>query len=465
MAAVAQGSVGAQQPMFDLNEDWLTAWVPDVGAHVDAKHFIDGDSPGRGPLVEWLRVPRPSAPPMTVPVLHPGWHVGLHATTAALRDAIDSALSSNVFGYRRGADRSARYADEWQRFTARVEECASNADAVVFADVHQFFASTTWATVIRALEQLVSGSQQPLRRLATEWSRKGLRHLPAGYGSARMLANAVLAHVDRRLSISFARWVDDYRLFLPTGYDPLQAVDTLDLALRQSGFRLNRSKTRVLLGRDAAEENKNTLASIYHPERDRPSKVRANLRRLFEVVSVDPVRKRSALRFCLSRFEKEHDDFAVEFAIDSIRRLPWEAPRLISYLASFPEREDAVSERIEAILVEAAGNGDAWLAARTAGMALRRGVSSDAARMLGDSMDGLRGTSAWGLVLRVLARSDSGHLVARALRSPPTNPRAALIVLRDLDVRLPGFLAEQEPATAVALKSSPAGIPNLRSLL
>ena len=207
----------------DLTEDWLTSWVVDVGAHVDVSSYAESDASRWTPSVQWLRVPRPTGLDMSVPVLDPKSHFILHAAVAPLRHDADALLADGVFGYRRGADFATRYATEWQRFSARAAELSADAHHVVVADVERFFSATGWNRVLESLEGL-DDRLAPLRHVAATFSAAGLKHLPAGYSDARMLANLVLREVDRQLPVPFVRWVDDYTLFVPRTKSPDETV-------------------------------------------------------------------------------------------------------------------------------------------------------------------------------------------------------------------------------------------------
>ena len=100
------------------------------------------------------------------------------------------------------------------------------------------------------------GANAPSRRdrdggdiedLLTSLEGVGVRGLPVGPDASAVLANAVLAPVDRALreaGIDHLRWVDDVVL---SGPDPEAAVSTLREALGRIDLRLNERKTRIVL--------------------------------------------------------------------------------------------------------------------------------------------------------------------------------------------------------------------------
>lgn len=452
------------QTLDDLAEDFSTAWVPDVGGNFDASLFAAGGYPGTGPLVQPLAVPKADGTTMHVQVLHPGWHVRLHGAVAGIRASVGEALAPGVFGYRRGAAAQCRYADEWRRFSDFSRDASAQSRYVVFSDIRRFFAHLPWDSVIDGVAETCGAVPPELTTLAADWESAGLTTPPAGYADARLLAHCVLHGVDRQLPMRFARWVDDYRLFVDQDMHPEQAVQVLRVALETAGLELNMSKTRVVPATEAATETANSLASAYHPDRDPPDRVRANLRAILSEAVESPVRHRRALRFVLARLAREHDDVALTFAVEAITKYPWEAPRLVSYLACFADHPVVVGA-VNSTLAAAAEERDAWLLCRLGALACRTGVSVPTAALLADVLPDIADGPGWGMGLRVLAVHGHSKAVHRLLRCGIGEPRAALIALSDLGDPSPVALRRAEPVTAAAVESGPAALPPVESLL
>jgi hypothetical protein len=76
--------------------------------------------------------------------------------------------------------------------------------------------------------------------------RVGVEGLPVGPDASAVLANAVLAQVDRRLrdaGVEHLRWVDDVVL---SGVDVRAALTVFRTALASIGLRANETKTRIV---------------------------------------------------------------------------------------------------------------------------------------------------------------------------------------------------------------------------
>jgi hypothetical protein len=403
---------------------------------------------------------------MQVPVVHPRLLVALHEVIVALREDAQPLLAPGVFGYRYGAERDWHYAPAWRAFSDATALQASDAQWVAFTDVTSFFRSTSWRMVADAISPHVTPQvMSELRGISDRFSAAGLNHLPSGYSDARFLSNLVLARADQAIGIPFVRWVDDYRLFADSYEQASAALARLHDSMRLAGLEPNHSKTRIVPGGDAAAQHRNTLASVYHPDRDPPELVRRNLHRVFLAAVEDPIGRRRDLRFSLSRLAREHDPAGVDWAIESLVRLPWEAPRLVSYLANFAD-ETRVAQAAEAALATAARKQDAWMLARLVPLVWRTGLSRRTTRSLADRLDTLSGSVAWGLTLRTLAHAGDERTIRRVLEDGPIEDhRAVLVALADIESDTPQWLCEREPALATALRNGPAEAPRVESLL
>lgn len=72
--------------------------------------------------------------------------------------------------------------------------------------------------------------------------------VPVGSDASRILSEAVLLNVDRKLrdsGIMFTRYVDDFRLFAETRLDALKSVEILTSLLADEGLSLNSRKTEI----------------------------------------------------------------------------------------------------------------------------------------------------------------------------------------------------------------------------
>lgn len=305
-------------------------------------------------------------------------------------------------------------------------------------------------------------SAEPLAVFAESVQASGLEHLPSGYGDARMLANLVLHQVEATLPSPFARWVDDYRLFLSSQDDPLEHLHHLRRALAKIGLSLADEKVQISNEATGHDE----LASVYHPEYETAKQVRAALRTLFAKSTEDPVKYRQALRFVLPRLAEQEDDVAVDFALINLRRLPWDAPRLTHYLAPFvgyPHVKEAVIGELRA----ATHRGDIWLIARLLPLVCRttnsRGLEEYAEALLEVTSSF---PPAWGLAVRALALNRCGSAENATVQCGLPDPRAALAARADLGVQLDCHAAESAPDTAGLLaETGRANLPRIDGIL
>lgn len=452
----------------DLATDRQTSWVPDVAADVDVPHLASGVSSGREPAFTPLVVPKPDGGKMWVPVLHPAVIVQLHGAVAPLRRAADRTLGQGVFSYRQGADRNWRYSSAWRKFSQATADRAAKTRAVVFTDVADFFKTTSWPAVLSSADTLVAEPMvADLRALVTRLSSAGLTHLPSGYSDARLLGNIVLARAERRLEVSFVRWVDDYRLFASSKEQARRALGELSQELDKLGLNLNRSKTRLLPGSAANAELRNGMTPIFSTELDSSAVVREKMIAALHYSSENPCKRRSELRYALAGLTREREPCFIDWAIEAIEQIPWEVPRLVSYLAALAH-DPRVPIAADMALCRAAERADPWLISRLAPLAIQacgRNVSRRTITTLIDALESLQGTPAWGLALRTISCSGHTQIVRTVLSERVPDTRAAMVALRDLDLPLPASLCALEPALAQALRYVPAPLPPVKSLL
>jgi reverse transcriptase-like protein len=135
---------------------------------------------------------------------------------------------------------------ERRLFGARLRSLTERGDPIAFADVRRCYASIPAARVGETLRREDTEAADAIERFLGDLSRAGVAGLPVGPEPSAVLANAVLAHVDRELEgagIEHLRWVDDVVL---AGCEPAAALDVVRGALASIGLRLNEGKTRVI---------------------------------------------------------------------------------------------------------------------------------------------------------------------------------------------------------------------------
>lgn len=479
-------------PLYAFAEDRQAAWVPDVLGWADTEGLWHAvyDSAHRRPAaeavlaqpgsrsrwIETIRVPKPDGGTTNAPILDASMVARLHLATDALRDAADAALTPGVCGYRRGAEAGYSYSSENLRFHEFSQAEAESASFVALADVESFFENVPWSLVLESAAKLVPADDlNDLLALGRDAERAGLRCLPAGYADSRLLSNLVLHRVDTVIRdsvassdapVRFTRWVDDYRIFVDSEHEAAERLGDLRRALATFGLKLNESKTEVVPAVQFIASAGNSLQSVYHPDIETSDQVRAALRSVFLEAAADPVAKRRSLRFTLPRLAIEDDDVAVDWALEMLTQIPWDAPRLCRYLGAFAGRAD-VAERVESRLVEAAADpASAWLACRIAALACRSGVSAQVAPVLVDHLAASSSDALWGLGLRALALSGHSHDVHRLLQHDVRDTRAAAGALTDLgEHEAVSDLDGVEAATLHLLAHGPAPLPALDAIL
>ena len=177
-------------------------------------------------------------------------YVGLVARSAS---AIEELLSPAVMA-NRVASWSVRPPElalrpwrlERRLFAVRLAGLAARRGPVAFADVRRCYASMSPAIVGEALRRAGIPTACEVEGFLSGLERIGVEGLPVGPDASAVLANAVLAQVDRALrdaGIEHLRWVDDVVL---SGGDIAAALSVFRTALASIGLRANETKTRIM---------------------------------------------------------------------------------------------------------------------------------------------------------------------------------------------------------------------------
>ncbi len=205
------------------------------------------------PRVRFVRVRR-SGVERRFAVLDPQARERYVELVAAAAEAIEALLSPAVMANRIAwwrleppELRLRPWRLERRLFAARLASLASRRGPIAFADVRRCYASISPAMVGRALRLAGVGTADAVEGFLGGLQALGVRGLPVGPDASAVLANAVLAPVDRALrdaGIEHLRWVDDVVL---RGVDPQEAVSVFRRALAELDLRPNERKTRVVL--------------------------------------------------------------------------------------------------------------------------------------------------------------------------------------------------------------------------
>lgn len=389
---------GHEDLVSDLAEDLATRWVPDVLADVDiAETVLDARIDDEA--IRLVTVPRANGGARHVPVLSGSALGALRKSVEPLRRISEEALDPAVCGYRMGATGDVSYSEEYRRFRSFTEALGEESSWVIVADVRNFFDSVTPETVRLALRNNLEVAAEPIIDLLRQLRSEGVAGLPAGYGDARLIANAVLAPVDRALGVPFTRWVDDYRIFVSSRAEADRVVGSLRKALDQLGLALNESKLEITLTLDYRHIRHGApLDSVYHPQDESEDVVRTALRSVF--ISAASTGDRRKLRFALPRLAQEHDSVAVDYALLALHASSIDAPRLVHYLATFVE-DPGVAMRVRGLMLDP--DVSDWVLMRIVPLLYRIDLDEVVLSAISRRVSTTDSSLLWGLLIRLLA--------------------------------------------------------------
>lgn len=168
-----------------------------------------------------------------------------------------AALVEPRLGERVLANRAQAVAGDWslrpvlpalRRARPAVAALARRGPLMVRTDVAAFYPSVTPSALFRALRSEGVGAWDAgaAAHFLDGWGSEGYPGLPVGPSGSAVLANAVLATVDRCLPYPFVRWVDDYLIAVPSEPAAEEAIQRLDEALDRTCLRRSEPKTLLL---------------------------------------------------------------------------------------------------------------------------------------------------------------------------------------------------------------------------
>jgi hypothetical protein len=204
--------------------------------------------------------------------LPPNEAIAYTGSVARIAPRIEAALGAEAIANRvvmadpvRPALRLEPWRSARSRFRARLRTLATSAGTVVMADVRACYASISPSAVGTALRSLGCdpSAVAEIMRLLAAFEDRGITGLPIGPDPSAVLANAVLASVDRALGeagIAHLRWVDDV-IAVPSWGRAARVLDVLERSLGALGLELAERKTRILMHPSALDTSLPDLVS------------------------------------------------------------------------------------------------------------------------------------------------------------------------------------------------------------
>jgi hypothetical protein len=198
--------------------------------------------------------------------LDPVWNAYYLALALCVAPAVERVRppvsAECVFSYRHGLDlETGRVFDtsvSWVAFVERTRRLCETHAFCVIADITEFYHRVTVQRVADALSSLeVDGAIR--ERLVAVLGLLGVEEhgLPVGGPASRILAELVLAEVDRAFTeggLRYCRFVDDFRIFADSEEDARRFLLKAAGVLHGVGLSFQKTKTRVVSTGELIEE-------------------------------------------------------------------------------------------------------------------------------------------------------------------------------------------------------------------
>ncbi|MFI4939319.1 MAG: RNA-directed DNA polymerase [Burkholderiales bacterium] len=192
--------------------------------------------------------------------VHPFWNIYFNGLGIAIADLHEPLRSDRAHAYRFKAQGPSLFdwTSSWRSFReASIADCEAFGEKaiVVQTDISSFYEHIYHHRLENCIADLFqNGSTVPTQidRLLNKFSSGRSFGLPVGGQCSRILAELLMASIDRTLTnakIQWRRYVDDFVLITATQADAYRALSVLSHALADYGLTLNRTKTTVLTGK------------------------------------------------------------------------------------------------------------------------------------------------------------------------------------------------------------------------
>ena len=213
------------------------------------------DFDGSGEGVRFEALPKRNGEVRWLTRLDPAAGAAYRRAVAPIAGRIERSLGPEVIalrarpaaeGWRLASWRRARA--RWRRMLLTAIRDAPARTAFAAADVRDCYGSVSPDALLEILGPRAAAATRELRRLHD----RGVRGLPVGPEASAILANAILAELDRAArgsGVTHMRWVDDLVLWGGHG-DVLRALSALEDAAARRGLSLHDGKTRLLADRE-----------------------------------------------------------------------------------------------------------------------------------------------------------------------------------------------------------------------
>lgn len=189
--------------------------------------------------------------------IQPFWNLYLNGLGIAIAEGNEKQRSARVHSYRLGGEAPLIFdrARSWRTYKeATLAEDTLNAKGsiVVQTDISSFYEHIYHHRLENIIEDLGDANSTvatQVDRILNKLASGRSFGLPVGGQCARVLAEVMMAPIDRSLSdadIIWHRYVDDFTLICSSQQDAYKALSVLSHSLADYGLSLNRTKTTTL---------------------------------------------------------------------------------------------------------------------------------------------------------------------------------------------------------------------------
>ncbi len=206
---------------------------------------------------ERLLVPTGTAGFRITTKIHPFWNIYFNALGVAIAEALEPTRNERTHSYRYvgAGDSLFDRNSSWRAFReASIVDCETQTETTVIVqtDISSFYEHIYHHRIENLIDDLF-GEQSTISaqidRFLSKVASGRSFGLPVGGQCSRILAELLMASIDRRLAearVTGGRFVDECGLFMPNQAEAYRSLAILSHALADYGLTLNRTKTVFL---------------------------------------------------------------------------------------------------------------------------------------------------------------------------------------------------------------------------
>ncbi len=296
---------------------------------------------------------------------------------------IDPKLSDSVYSFRLSSKPNDPYffknqVHQWKFYREERRKCyvEEGYTYLLQTDITAFFEHISQTILIEKLKEFVDDENilKILKNLISDWSGytniSGMG-LPQNSASSSFLSNFYLKYVDdmilnETIECRYLRFADDISIFTRSKSDAKKILKVLVPILRGLHLNIQDKKTKIYDTNEIEkfiDEKQDAIQAIeYGIDGDSidPKKFKELVKLFKENIKVADDFNKTHFNYCITRFKKLKNDYAVDYILEKLQDMPNSANFFVNYLSLFINNSDKIKNAICNFLANSETNIYEW---------------------------------------------------------------------------------------------------------